>query len=255
MGQHCLDCLAQEAGSARVGTTVPVEAEDRSTATPYVTYGLIGVNLVLFLACLVQAGGTDLIQSSVMRAGLLPTGYYLDFEYWRLFTSGFLHWSVTHILVNMVSLYIIGRDLERLFGPARYLMIYVTSLLGGSAAVLALQSGLSLTAGASGAIYGLMGALLVVVVRLKLPTTSLLVVIGFNIIISWSIPGISLWGHLGGLLFGALGALAVLWLPIVVVPAAQRTAAKVTRVGWFALGGLFVVALGAGLGLVSALSL
>lgn len=254
MGQHCVECLAEEAGSARVGTASPVETEDRSTATPYVTYALIGINLVLFLACLIQAGGTDLRQSTIMADGLLPTGFYLDYQYWRLLTSGFLHWSVTHVLVNMVSLYIIGRDLERLFGPARYLMIYLTSLFGGSAAVLALQHDPSLTAGASGAIYGLMGALLVVVVRLKLPTTSLLVVIGLNVVISWSIPGISLWAHLGGLLFGALGALAVVWLPAVALKPAQRTVAKVNQVGWLGLAGLFVIALGAGIGLVTALS-
>lgn len=253
MGQHCVDCIAQEAAATRVDPAAP--AAGAATATPYVTYALIAVNLALFAACLVQAGGVDLARSSIMLSGLLPTGFDLEFEYWRLFTSGFLHWSVTHIAVNMISLYIVGRDLERLFGPARYLTIYVTSLLGGSAAVLALQHSASLTAGASGAIYGLMGALLVVVVRLKLPTTSVLLVIGFNIILSWTIPGISLWTHLGGLVFGALGALAVLWVPVVALAPEQRTMAKVTRVGWVGLGALLLIALAAGIGLVTSLSL
>ncbi|GAA3948743.1 rhomboid family intramembrane serine protease [Gordonia caeni] len=253
MGQHCVDCIAQEAAAVRVDPTAP--AAGGANATPYVTYSLIAVNLAIFVACLLQARGVDLVRSSIMTTGFLPTGFNLDFEYWRLLTSGFLHWSVTHIAVNMISLYIVGRDLERLFGPARYLTIYVTSLLGGSAAVLALQHSPALTAGASGAIYGLMGALLVVVVRLKLPTTSVLLVIGFNIILSWTIPGISLWAHLGGLVFGALGALAVLWVPVVTLAPEQRTMAKVTRVGWFGLGALLLIALAAGVGLVTSLSL
>lgn len=252
MGQHCVDCIAEEAAAARVGTTAPT---GEPHATPYVTYSLIAVNLAVFVACMFQAGGVDLVRSSIMTTGFLPTGFNLDYEYWRLLTSGFLHWSVTHIAVNMISLYIVGRDLERLFGPARYLTLYLTSLLGGSAAVLALQHSPALTAGASGAIYGLMGALLVVVVRLKLPTTSVLLVIGFNIVLSWTIPGISLWAHLGGLVFGALGALAVLWVPVVTLAPEQRTMAKVTRVGWYGLVALLVIAAVAGIGLVTALSL
>ena len=212
------------------------------------------MNLALFFVVAAQAGGMDLVRSEIMRQGVLITGYDFAYEYWRLLTSGFLHWSVTHIALNMISLYIIGRDLERIFGHWRYLAIYLTSLLGGSAAVLAFQTAPSLTAGASGAVYGLMGALLVVVLRLKLPATSVLVVIGINIFMSLSIPGISLWAHLGGLAFGALGALAVLWLPVIAVKPPERTEARVSRVGWTGLIVLAVLALALGVGLGTALS-
>lgn len=258
VGQHCIDCVAREAANVRVGTMAPVVAEE-VPRPPVVTYSLIAVNVVLFALCMWQGGGA-VGTSPLMEWGVLSTGFgpgYLpevDFEYWRLVTSGFLHWSVPHIALNMISLYIIGRDLERLFGPMRYIVIYLASLLGGSAAVLLLQHGVVATAGASGAIYGLMGALLIVVLRLKLPATSVLVVIGLNVVMSLSIPGISVWAHLGGLLFGALSALAVLWLPSAVLPAEQRTAARVSRVGWNAVIVLVVIAAGIGIGLVTAYS-
>lgn len=253
--------MAREQATARVDP-VTVTAQS-GAAKPFATYGLIAVNVVVFLVCLAQAGSgalgdrSTLWLSPVMREGVLITGYQGAFndEYWRLFTSGFLHWSLIHIAVNMISLYVIGRDLEQVLGRARYVTLYLTSLLGGSAAVVVLQHSDGLTAGASGAIYGLMGALLVVILRLKLPATTVLVVIAVNVIVSWSIPGISLWAHLGGLLFGALSALALLWLPTAVLPAQQRTREKITRVGWAALIALLLVAAAIGVGYSAALSM
>ncbi|GAC57717.1 hypothetical protein GOHSU_24_00060 [Gordonia hirsuta DSM 44140 = NBRC 16056] len=244
--------MARESAGARVGTA-PQVAEHTNRA-PVVTYGLIAVNLVLFAAAMAQSVG-NAKASSIMNDGALYSNRHLVFEYWRLLTSGFLHSSVPHLALNMISLYIVGRELERLFGPARYLTIYLMSLFGGSAAVLLFQQGPAPTVGASGAIYGLMGALLVVVLRLKLPATSVLVVIGLNIVMSISIPGISLWAHLGGLAFGALGALAVLWLPIVVLPPDQRTAARVSRTGWAGLIVLLVLSVAIGAGVMTTLSL
>lgn len=252
VGQHCVDCVAQEAASVRV--TAATEFLPEASRKPVVTYGLIAVNVVLFVICLMQAGGREMSRSTLMYYGSLITGWPQDYEYWRLLTSGFLHFSVPHIALNMISLYILGRDLERYFGSARFGMIYLTSLLGGSAAVLLLQHNLSMTAGASGAIYGLMGALLVVVLRLKQPATSVLVVIGANIVMSVSIPGISLWAHLGGLLFGALGALAVLWLPMVSLAPEKRTEAAFTRTGWLGLVALLVLAAALGVGTMTALA-
>ncbi len=251
--------MAREQAAARVD---PAAAAQGSHTTPYVTYTLIGANLLLFLACIVQAGTgalrdrADLWTSSIMRDGVLITGYDDVFlgEYWRLLSSGFLHWSIVHIAVNMISLYIIGRDLEQHFGPARYGVVYLTSLLGGSAAVVILERENVLTAGASGAIYGLLGAILVVVLRLKLPATSVLTIIALNIVVAFTIPGISLWAHLGGLVFGALGALAVLWLPAVALAPEDRTQTKVSVVGWTALAALLVAAIALGVGYSMALS-
>lgn len=244
VGQHCLDCINESTSAARVDATAPT-IDVASRAKPYVTYALIAINVVVFGAVVLQAGSfTDFNGSSIMRKGVLISGGGFENEYWRLVTSGFLHWSVVHLAVNMFSLYVIGADLERVFGRARYLAVYLVGLLGGSAAVMALQPGrLVHTAGASGAIYGLLGALLIVILRLKLPATTVISVIVINVVLSLSIPGISLFGHLGGLVFGAAAAAAVIWLPTKVLPPERQTYQDVTRVGWYGLIVLAVIAL------------
>ncbi|ALG83250.1 rhomboid family intramembrane serine protease [Gordonia phthalatica] len=215
-----------------------------SHTKPYVTYALIAINVLIFGAVVLQAGGfTNLGRSTIMQQGALISGGGFENEYWRLVTSGFLHWSVTHLAVNMFSLYLIGADLERLFGRGRYLAVYLVGLLGGSAAVMALEPGLKATAGASGAIYGLLGALLVVVLKLKLPATTVIAVIVINVVLSLSIPGISLLGHLGGLVFGSAAAAAVIWLPVKILPPEKQTYQQVTKIGWYGLTALAVIAL------------
>ncbi|MGB3301662.1 rhomboid family intramembrane serine protease [Gordonia sp. (in: high G+C Gram-positive bacteria)] len=228
----------------RVNAKAPTLNTGAAHRVPYVTYGLIAVNVAIFVLCVLQAGSVSNLQAStIMREGALVSGAGFENEYWRLVTSGFLHWSVIHVAVNMLSLYFVGADLERVFGSARYLAVYMVGLLGGSAAVMAFQTGPTLTAGASGAIYGLLGALLVVVLRLKLPATTVIAVIVLNVVMSVSIPGISLLGHLGGLVFGAASAMAILWLPIKVLPPEKQTYQRVTRIGWYGLAALAVIAL------------
>ncbi|EGD54577.1 rhomboid family intramembrane serine protease [Gordonia neofelifaecis] len=241
--------------SARVQTTAPVVDAAAARRQPVVTYALIGINLLAFVAVVLQAGGVaSLLQrSTIMQQGTLITGLGFQDEYWRLLTSGFLHWSVVHIAMNMISLYLIGADLERVLGPVRYLAVYLIGLLGGSAAVMALGSENVATAGASGAVYGLLGALLIVVIRLKLPATTLITVIVLNVVLSLSIPGISIWAHFGGFVFGAASAAAIIWLPEKVLAPEKRTYGRVTKVGWYGLGALFVIALAIGIGFASAL--
>ena len=233
--------------------TSPTPAVVSANAKPLVTYTLIAINVIVFAAMLLQAGGTYLLDSAIYRQGVLVTGVGFDNQYWRLLTSGFLHQSLVHVAVNMFSLYVIGADLERALGRGRYLAIYLVSLLGGSAAVMAFQPGFTLTAGASGAIYGLMGALLILLLRVKAPVQTVLGVIAINIVISVTIPGISLYGHLGGLVFGAAAAGAVVWLPARLLPPERRTQAAVSRIGWYGLAALAVLAvvIGTSLGAVA----
>ncbi|MBM7368675.1 rhomboid family intramembrane serine protease [Gordonia hydrophobica] len=235
--------MGESSASARVNAAAPT-IDVAGHAKPYVTYVLIAINVLVFGAVVLQAGGfTNLGRSAIMQQGALISGGGFENEYWRLVTSGFLHWSVIHLAVNMFSLYVIGADLERLFGRGRYLAVYVIGLLGGSAAVMALEPGLKVTAGASGAIYGLLGALLIVILRLKLPATTVIAVIVINVVLSISIPGISLLGHLGGLVFGAAAAAAVIWLPVKILPPERQTAQQVTKIGWYGLTALAVIAL------------
>jgi membrane associated rhomboid family serine protease len=133
-------------------------------------------------------------------------------EYWRLLGAAFLHVGPLHLLGNMLSLAIVGPALERVFGVWRYLAVYLLAALGGSVAVYLFGSPFNAVAGASGAIYGLFAATLIVLRNLGLDARFMLLAIGLNFAVSFS-PGISLLGHLGGFLAGGLTTLAMVHAP------------------------------------------
>jgi membrane associated rhomboid family serine protease len=126
-------------------------------------------------------------------------------DWWRPFTAAFLHYGVVHLVLNMLSLLVFGSELERLLGRARYLTVYLVSIAGGAAAIQLLGDPFGQVAGASTAIYGLMGAFGVVLVHQKQDLRGLLTLLGINLVISF-LPGVSLIGHLGGLVAGAAAA-------------------------------------------------
>ncbi|GAA1483148.1 rhomboid family intramembrane serine protease [Gordonia sinesedis] len=226
----------------------PVAAGRQTVRRPYVTYTLMAINIAVFVATVVQAGSANPDLSSIITHGELVRGSVFTGEYWRLFTAGFLHYGLLHIAVNMISLYILGRDLEVALGPARFLMVYVTSLFGGSAAVMLFQADLARSAGASGALFGLMGALLVVVLKLRVSPVPVMTIIALNLVLSFSLPGVSVPAHVGGLIFGAASAAAVIYLPGAILPPQRRTPERASAVGWIAMAVLLVVALGIGVG-------
>lgn len=144
------------------------------------------------------------------EAWRLVTGAFLQTEWWRIFTGAFLHIDLRHLLFNMLVLFLLGRRLEQFVGPSVLTGIYAVSLIGGSAGAM-LHRPEAAVVGASGAVYGLMGAAFVVeYLRGGNPWRdglgSLIIV---NVIISFLIPGISIGGHLGGLVAGVLAAFAV----------------------------------------------
>lgn len=137
-------------------------------------------------------------------------------EPWRLFTAAFLHAGFFHLFFNMIMLVVMGRLLERTMGHARFVALYLLSAIGGNLFVgiwaLIIQNSMwAYTVGASGALYGIMGALLVSMKQLNLPTTSLVVLIGVNLIYGILMPGVSWEAHVGGLGFGALTCAAFVW--------------------------------------------
>lgn len=209
---------------------------------PFVTYALIAVNVLVFAVTAAQSGS---LMDNYQRSGL-----FLDWvmyppavsagEWLRVLGSGFLHYGPIHLLLNMFALYVVGRDIELVLGRARYFSLYVVSLLGGSAAVMMLSPE-SLTAGASGAVYGTFGAITVLLIRLRQPANGMLILIGINVVISFSLPGISLWGHLGGLAAGTLATLGMVFLPGWMQ---ARTPRAGQLIGWASLAALAVVALG-----------
>jgi membrane associated rhomboid family serine protease len=195
----------------RARTAVGAKVSQTVVVTPV----LIAMNVLMFVITAVQArsladnGLSPLFGDFVMWTRAVAVGD----QWWRMVTSGFLHYGPFHLALNMIALYVLGRLLEPQFGKLRFAAIYLVSLLGGSVAVYLFGEVDSFPAGASGAVYGLMGALLVAVLKFKLNATSALVVIGLNLVLSVTLPGISLLAHLGGLVIGAAVTAGMVYAP------------------------------------------
>jgi len=216
VGVVCPECMreqrqsmtaAERRASRRWGGGPSVQAVVRSGA-PVVTYALIGISVFVYILQWVVPPLTTMLQYagaySYPSGSLGPT---IAFEPWRMLTAVFVHSTslIFHILLNMYSLWLFGRALEPMLGRGRFLALYLISGFAGSLGVLLLASPVQAVVGASGAIFGLMGAILVIQRRLGGNITGLLVLVGINLVIGF-IPGFNVaWqAHLGGLIGGAL---------------------------------------------------
>ena len=234
VGHHCVDCVrdAQQVNPQ----AKPVRARSRArTGQPrlVVVPALMAVNIAVFVLTAVQAGGLSMVErSAIFRDGVMFPALVSDGQWWRLITSGFLHvgnyggYGPVHLLFNMFALWMIGRDLESALGRVRFLVVYLVALLGGSTVVMLFGAATGSVAGASGAIYGLFGGIAVVVFRRKLNPAPVLTLLAMNIALSVALPGISLLGHIGGLVAGTLATAAMVY-----APAARRTALQSTVCG------------------------
>jgi membrane associated rhomboid family serine protease len=205
VGMRCPECARQRADVRRVGAAGVGE-------DPMLTYVLIGINVAValgaFLSGASATGGGGIGRSSLLADGSVSRFAIDQGEYWRLLTSGFLHTGLIHLLFNMFALYILGGMLEPAIGRLRFAAIYFVSLLAGSFGALLWEPDAA-TAGASGAIFGLMGAA-VIIMRdrgINPMESGIGLWIGLNLLITFTIPGISIGGHIGGLVGGALVAL------------------------------------------------
>lgn len=224
MGYQCVDCVSEGQRTARRGTTVAgATPRGRSLVVP----ALIAINTVVFALTAVQAG--DLMYNSMsqlFRELSLVPGLVHEGEWWRVVTSGFLHIGPIHLVLNMLALWMLGRDLEVVLGRGRFLALYLVSMLGGAAAVMLFSAPEQQVAGASGAVFGLMGALVVVLRRLRAPAGQVFGIIGINVIFSLTVAGISWEGHFGGLVIGAAATAALVY-----APARNRTAVQAAALG------------------------
>jgi membrane associated rhomboid family serine protease len=193
----------------------------RDMATvPQVTYALIAINVIIFLAegtgaftLEGEASGTLITKGALLGSSespLLAGQGVAHGQWWRIVTSGFLHENFLHIAFNMWVLYYLGLMLEPALGRVKFGLVYAVSLLTGSLGAL-LVSPHVLTVGASGAIFGVMGAAAVEMRARQIPImqSGVGMLIVLNLIISFTIPGISWGGHIGGLIGGALAALVL----------------------------------------------
>ncbi len=154
------------------------------------------INLVIWLV--------QVIPGSTVTTALFYAPLLTVLEPWRMLTAGFVHSpdSFWHILINIYSIYIFGRIIEPMLGPSRFLVLYLISIFGGSAAVLWLSEPVIPVVGASGAFFGLMGAYLVMLRAIGDNSGLLVGLIAVNLAFGFIVPGISWQGHLGGLLAG-----------------------------------------------------
>jgi len=176
------------------------------------TLALIGVNLALFAVVLATGrAASEVYQQSFMLTASLPFYGLTGVDggaWWRLITSAFLHVQVLHIAFNMFALYVLGPPLERLVGQLRMVGIYLTTGLAGSVTVLWLGDPRIPTVGASGAVFGIFGAAIVLMRSRGYDISSLATVLGINLVITFAVPNISWQAHIGGLLVGlVLGAM------------------------------------------------
>jgi membrane associated rhomboid family serine protease len=259
VGHQCPECVADGRRSVRSVRTV--FGGTSAGARGWVSAGLVSINTLLLFISVGTGGGVralfggglgGLIGSAtpLTNAGAVvgecpvnafPPIHFVtcgvsDGEFYRLFTYMFLHYGVIHLATNMWALLVVGRALEAVLGPLRFTILYLVAGLGGGVAcyVFAPQGG---TVGASGAIFGLFAALFVVMRRLGRDTASFIPILVVNLGISF-LPGISLAGHLGGLVTGAAIALAMAYAP----PKSRTLVTSLTVAGLLIVMGAAVVA-------------
>ena len=247
VGFQCPECIAQ--GSKDVRTAKTVLGGEIRERGDIITKVLIGINLVVWLGGLAYKSDPTSVYA-VYRpgnplAGMLglvlgSTGDRVEFgvvdgQWWRLVTAAFLHEQFWHIGLNMFALWVLGSALEPVLGRWRFIALYLISALGGTTLSLLAAGPYGLSYGASGAVFGLMGALFIVMRKLGRETSSVVAILGLNLVLGFVISGIDWRAHIGGLVVGA--ALASIFSH---APRAHRTtwsvAGCVVMLGIIAVG-------------------
>jgi membrane associated rhomboid family serine protease len=215
----CPDCLTQAAVGSQCRECLKTGAPSRQQQARMwsagqlrlVTSTLIAINLFIFLADQVFSSGVKIDGYQSLEAwGILNGPRVHDGDWWRLITSGFLHENVLHVGLNMFVLFQIGALLEPLIGRWRFTAVYFAALLGGSAGALLLNPHDN-TLGASGAIFGLLGALAIIMHQrgVNIWNTGIGGLIVINLLFTFAVPGISIGGHVGGLICGIIVGYAI----------------------------------------------
>ena len=207
VGQRCPDHSGRPQGAARV--TSGVRRASFEGGGGLVAKTLIGANVLVYFAQLGQGASMSANSGSIFVNGALFGPAVANGDWWRLITAAFLHGGPIHLAFNMLALWWFGQTLEATLGRGRFLLLYLVSGLAGSAGAL-VASPTAVTVGASGAIFGIMGAALVLERQGNYVFGGqALGIIVINLVITFAIPNISIGGHLGGLAGGMLAMLAL----------------------------------------------
>jgi membrane associated rhomboid family serine protease len=227
VGHQCPECVAEGRRTQRPARTA--FGGGRAGQLGYVTRTLIALNVIMMVASIISARGGDAAFGGGwggLLGGETPLtdwGSVLGYavygqppevhgiaagEYYRLFTATFLHFGILHLALNMWALWILGRNLESALGPLRFAVLYLLAGLGGNVLAYLLASPRVTTAGASTAIFGLFAAIFIVMRRLGRDTSAIIPILVINLVFTFTVPGISWQGHIGGMIIG--GAVAVI---------------------------------------------
>lgn len=234
VGHQCPECVTQGRRTQRPAVTA--FGGGALGARGYVTISLIAINCVMLVLSILSSkhpgtavgggglggllgGNTPLLEQLGVYGEPIARGQFHHLvygvshgEYYRLLTGMFMHYGLLHLATNMWALWVLGRPLEALFGPVRFLAIYLVCGIGGNVAVYVFAPN-SLSAGASTAIFGLFAVFFFVLRKLGRSVATLVPLLVINLVITFSVPGISVAGHVGGLITGALVGVGVTYAP------------------------------------------
>ena len=211
VGIRCPDHANIGAGKPSPARTIQtMQRKGRALVAP-ATMVLIAINVVVYMVTAAQGGGINLPGGALFSQWALQGASVANGDWWRLVGAMFLHGSIFHLLFNMLALYWLGTIIEQALGTPRFLLVYFVSGLAGSSGALWFSAPFAVTVGASGAIFGLIGALLILE---YLATGSLMgqamVLILVNLALTFAVPGISIGGHIGGLAGGIVATYALM---------------------------------------------
>jgi len=196
IGYQCPDCASDSTTVIRgISKNSFIHSQKNNQVTKFLSISLITVYVAQFVL------GDILVSNFALFAPSVSTG-----QWWRLLTAGFLHGSILHLLFNVYILWVLGSQLESILGKTKLVVIYFVSLIGGSIASFLFSPFGTYSIGASGAIFGLMGAMLVVGRKKRLDISQVAVLVVLNVVIGFVLSGIDWRAHLGGLAAGMITA-------------------------------------------------
>lgn len=237
VGFQCPECVRE--GNKDVRPARTVFGGSVSGNPGVVSKVLIALSVVAFVAQQGISGFTARFYDIGLAVdpNTFETVGVADGEVYRLLTSAFLHGGLLHLLLNMYAIYLFGPQIEAALGRLRFIALYLVSALGGSALSYAFAAPNQPSLGASGAVFGLLGAFLVVSRKLRRDTTSVMVLLAINFAYGFLVPRVDWRAHLGGLIAGALVALALVY-----APRDRRTLVQVAGTAAVLLGAVALIA-------------
>lgn len=180
---------------------------------PFMTYSFLGINIIVYLFTLWRFGTTENTFALLLMGAKFSPLIIAEQQWWRLLSAAFLHIGIQHLIMNGISLYFLGQDLEKIMGHWRFTVVYLIAAIGGNIFSFAFSD--SVSAGASTAIFGMFASIIVLsrmyprVYALQQRATTYTILIALNVVNGLLTPGIDNWGHFGGAIYGAIATLVV----------------------------------------------